>query len=56
MDSRLPIYGGEIPDINVTIHEIAGVSESRLEKIRDMTKCDETLQVLTNTVTNGWPQ
>ena len=28
--SRLPIQGDEIPDINVTIHEIAGVSESRL--------------------------
>ena len=54
--SRLPIHGGEIPDINVTIHEITGVSESRLEKIRDMTKCDETLQVLTSTVTNGSPQ
>ena len=40
----------------MTIHEIAGVSESRLEKIRDMTKCNETLQVLTRTVTNGWPQ
>ena len=53
--SRLPIHGGEIADINVTIHEICGVSESRLEKIRDMTKCDETLQVLTSTVTNGWP-
>ena len=50
--SRLP----EISDINVTIHEITGVSESRLEQIRDMTKCDETLQVLTSTVTNGWPQ
>ena len=45
--SRLPIHGGEIPDINVTIHEITGVSESRLEKFRDMIKCDETLQVLT---------
>ena len=54
--SRLPIQGDEIPDINVTIHEIAGVSESRLGKIRDMTKCNETLQVLTRTVTNGWPQ
>ena len=43
--SRLPIHGGEIPDINVTIHEIAGVSESRREKIRDMTKRDETLLV-----------
>ena len=41
--SRLPIHGGEIPDINVIIHEITGASESRLEKIRDMTKCDETL-------------
>ena len=40
----------------MTIHEITGVSESRHEKIRDMTKCDETLQVLTSTVTNGWPQ
>ena len=41
--SRLPIHGSEIPDINVTIHEIAGVPESRLETIRDMTECDETL-------------
>ncbi|KAK2168191.1 hypothetical protein NP493_1240g00016 [Ridgeia piscesae] len=54
--SRLPIHGGEIPDISVTIHELTGVSELRLEKIRDMTKCDETLQVLTSTVTNGWSQ
>ena len=54
--SHLPIHGGEIPNIKVTIHEIAGVSESRLEKIRDMTKCNETLQVLTSTVANGWPQ
>ena len=37
----------------MTIHEITGVSESR---IRDMTKCDETLKMLTSTVTNGWPQ
>ena len=54
--SRLPIHDDEIPDINVTIHEITSVSESRLENIRDMTKCDETLQVLTSTVTKGWPQ
>ena len=49
--SRLPIHGGEIPDINVTIHEITGVPESRLEKIIDLTKCDETLQGVTSTVT-----
>ena len=54
--SRLPIQGDEIPDIDVTIHDITGVSESRLEKIKDETKCDETLQVLARTVTNGWPQ
>ena len=28
--SRLPIHGEEMPDINVTIHDITGVSESRL--------------------------
>ena len=54
--SRLPIHGEEMPDINVTIHDITGVSESRLEKIKEVTKCEETLQVLTITVTNGWPQ
>ena len=54
--SRLPIHGDEIPDIDVTIHDITGVSESRLETIKDETKCNETLQVLTRTVTNGWPQ
>ena len=54
--SRLPIQGDEIPDIDVTIHDITGVSESRLEKIKDERKCDETLQVLARTVTNGWPQ
>ena len=60
---RLPIHGEEMPDINETIHDInetihdiTGVSESRLEKIKEVTKCDETLQVLTRTVTNGWPQ
>ena len=47
--SRLPIHGEEILDINVTI-------QSRLEQIKEVTKCDETLQVLTRTVTNGWPQ
>ena len=30
--SCLPIQGDEIPDIDVTIHDITGVSESRLEK------------------------
>ncbi|KAI0240035.1 hypothetical protein LSAT2_009257, partial [Lamellibrachia satsuma] len=45
-----------MPDINVTIDDITGVSESRLEKIKEVTKCDETLQVLTRTVTNEWPQ
>ena len=54
--SRLPIQGDEIPDIDVTIHDITGVSESRLEKIKDETKCDETLQILARTVTNEWPQ
>ena len=54
--SHLPIHGDEIPDIDVTIHDITGVSESRLEKIKDETKCDETLQVIARTVTNGWPQ
>ena len=55
--SRLPIRGEEMPDTNVTIHDITGVSEPRLEKMKEMTKCDETLlQVLTRTVTNGWPQ
>ena len=54
--SLLTIHGGEIPDINVTIHEIVGVSKSRLEKIRDITKCYETLQLLTSTVTNRWLQ
>ena len=44
--SRLPIHGDEIPDIDVTIHDITGVSESRLEKIKDETKYDETLHVL----------
>ena len=43
-------------NIDVTIHDITGVSESRLEKIKYGTKCDETLQVLARTVTNGWPQ
>ena len=54
--SRLPIHGEKMPEINVTIHDITDVSESRLEKIKEVTKCDETLQVLTRTVTNGWPQ
>ena len=54
--SRLPIHGDEIPDIDVTIHDITGVSESIFKKIKDETKCDETLQVLARTVTNGWPQ
>ncbi|KAI0222780.1 hypothetical protein LSAT2_025944, partial [Lamellibrachia satsuma] len=55
--SRLPIHGEEMPDTNVTIHDITGVSEPRLKKMKEMTKCDETLlQVLTRTVTNGWPQ
>ena len=30
--SRLPIQGDDIPDIDVTIHDITGVSESRLEE------------------------
>ena len=50
--SRLPIHGEEMPDINVTIHDITGVSESRLEKIKEVTKCEETLQVLARTVIN----
>ena len=43
--SCIPIHVGEIPDINVTIHGIAGVSESRLENFSNMTICDEILQV-----------
>ena len=40
--SRLPIHGDEIPDIDMTIHDIIGVSELRLQKIKDETKCDLT--------------
>ena len=41
--SRLPIHGDEMPDINVTIHDITGVSESRLEKTFFWnTSCAET--------------
>ena len=41
---------------DVTIHDITGVSKSKLEKIKEVTKCDETFQILTRTVTNEWPQ
>ena len=47
--SRLPIHGDEIPYIDVIIHDITDVSESRLEKIKNETKCDETLQALART-------
>ena len=34
--SRLPVHGGVISDLNVTIHETTGVPDSKLEKIIDM--------------------
>ena len=54
--SRLPIHGSETPDVNVTIHEITGFPRRDSRKSENIKKCDETLQVLTSTVTNGWPQ
>ena len=42
-------HGDEIPYIDVIIHDITDVPESRLEKIKDETKCDETLQALART-------
>ena len=53
--SHLPVHGDEIRDIDVTIHNVTSVSTARLEKIREATNTDHTLQLLAKTTANGWP-
>ncbi len=53
-----PRPGKEIKDLNISVHEIhahLNVSPMRLQKVREETATDRTLQTLIRTITRGWP-
>ena len=53
--SRAPIPGDEIPDLDIIVHEVTNVTESRLEQIRAGTAADPELTVLKQVIHDGWP-
>ena len=51
------VAGSETHDIpDQQIHTVTGVSDSMLERIRDETKIDESLQILVEYTRDGWPE
>lgn len=53
--SRASIPGEEISDMDVTIHELVNVSQSRLQQIQELAHKDSQLATLMEVVTTGWP-
>ena len=46
----------EMDGLSVKIHHIVSVTNNKLDEIRDKTSRDEELQLLAQTVTQGWPE
>ncbi|XP_014676064.1 PREDICTED: uncharacterized protein LOC106816031 [Priapulus caudatus] len=53
--SRVPIAGRAIPDMDVIVHEMVNVVQTRLQQIKQMTSEDTVLTTLKEIVMTGWP-
>ena len=54
--SRLsPVDQLEVPDMNVKIHHLIRITPAKMEEFKEETAKDETLQLLSRKVIQGWP-
>ena len=54
--SRLsPVDQFEVPDMNVKIHHLIRITPAKMEEFKEETAKDETLQLLSRKVIQGWP-
>ena len=54
--SRLsPMDKFEVPDMNVQVHHLTRIIPAKMQEFKDDTAKDETLQLLSRKVTQGWP-
>ena len=55
LSSLSPMDEFEVPDINVKIHLLIRITPAKMEEFKDETTKDETLQLLSRKVIEGWP-
>ena len=46
---------GKIPGMDIVVHEVTNVSQSRLDQDHAATERDSTLTLLKEILLNGWP-
>ena len=45
----------EVPDMNVKIHHLIRITPAKMEEFKEESSKDETLQLLSHKVIQGWP-
>ena len=54
--SRLsPLDEFEVPDVKVKVHHLIRITPAKMQEFKDETAKDQTLQLLTRQVVQGWP-
>ena len=50
-----PLDGFEVSDMNVKVHHLIRITPAKMEELKEETAKDETLQLLSHKVIQGWP-